>query len=132
MDIQTAVRTCFQKYAVISGRARRAEFWWFTLFIFIASLIIGLVDGAIFGMGRGMGGGFQPLGAIFSLATVLPQICVAGRRLHDIGRSAWWLLIIFIPIIGWLVLLWWYVQPGDVGPNQYGPDPLASEAGRAA
>lgn len=132
MDFQTAVRTCFQKYAVISGRARRAELWWFALFTFVASIVLGLIDGAIFGMGRGMGGGFQPLGAIFSLAVLLPSICVGGRRLHDIGRSAWWLLIWFVPVIGWLVLIWWYIQPGDVGPNQYGPDPLAADPGRTA
>lgn len=129
MDFQTAVRTCFQKYADFSGRARRAELWWFALFTFGVSLVLGLVDGALFGMGRGMGGGFQPLGTLFSLAVLLPSLAVGARRLHDIGRSGWWLLIGLIPIIGVLVLIWWYIQPGEAGPNQYGPDPLAAAPG---
>jgi uncharacterized membrane protein YhaH (DUF805 family) len=132
MEFQTAVRTCFRKYAEFSGRARRAELWWFALFTFVASLILGFVDSAIFGMGRGMGGGFQPLGTLFSLAVLLPSLAVGARRLHDIGRSGWWLLIGLVPIIGILVLIWWYIQPGDVGPNQYGPDPLGADPGRPA
>lgn len=128
MDFQTAVRTCFQKYAVISGRAPRSELWWFALFTFVVSLILGFVDGLLFGMGRGMAG-MQPLGALFSLAVLLPSICVGGRRLHDTGKSAWWLLLGFVPIIGWLVLIWFYIQPGDEGPNEYGPDPLGGMDG---
>lgn len=128
MDMQTAVRTCFRKYADISGRARRSEFWWFALFTFGVSVILSFVDNLFFGWGRGMmmqGGG--PLSGIFSLIMLLPSICVAGRRLHDIGRSAWWILLWLVPVVGWLVLIWWYVQPGEVGPNEYGPDPLAGE-----
>lgn len=122
MDMQTAVRICFSKYADITGRARRSEFWWFALFVFGAHIVLGILDGLLFGTG---GGGL--IGSLFSLAVLLPSITVAGRRLHDIGRSAWWLLICLIPVAGWLVLLWWYIQPGEVGPNEYGPDPLAGE-----
>lgn len=121
MDFQTAVRTCFQKYATISGRARRSEYWWFVLFSLIGNLILGIVDAILFGDA-------QVLSAIFSLAILLPSICVAGRRLHDTGRSAWWLLLMLIPLIGFLVLLFWFIQKGTDGPNEYGPDPLAGAA----
>jgi uncharacterized membrane protein YhaH (DUF805 family) len=115
----TAVKTCFNKYIVISGRARRSEFWWFALFTTAGSILLSFVDAGLFGAGQA-----GILSGLFSLAVLLPSICVAGRRLHDIGRSAWWLLIGLVPIIGLLVLLWWYIQPGTSGPNDYGPDPL--------
>lgn len=124
MDFQTAVKTCFQKYATFSGRARRAEYWWFALFNLIASLVLGFIDGALFGG--------QVLGTIYSLAILIPSIAVGARRLHDIGRSGWWLLIGLIPLIGALVLLWWFIQPSQEGSNQFGPDPLAGERGRTA
>ena len=120
MDFQTAVRTCFQKYATISGRARRSEYWWFVLFLFAGNVVLGLVDQIVFGSA-------QVRSAIFGLTTLVPSICAAARRLHDTGRSAWWLLLIIIPLIGFLVLLWWFVQKGTDGSNEYGPDPLAGE-----
>jgi nitronate monooxygenase len=121
MDFQTAVRTCFQKYATISGRARRSEYWWFALFLLIGNVVLNGVDAILFG------GDTQLLSAIFSLATIVPSVCAGGRRLHDTGRSAWWLLIGLIPLVGFLVLLWWFVQKGTDGSNEYGPDPLAGE-----
>lgn len=121
MDFQTAVKTCFQKYATIEGRARRSEYWWFVLFAFIANIIFSLIDAILFGNA-------QVLAGIFGLAILLPSICVGARRLHDTGRSAWWLLLILIPLVGFLVLLWWFVQQGTDGANEYGPDPLGREA----
>lgn len=120
MDFQTAVRTCFQKYVTFSGRAARSEFWWFTLFIFIASIVLGLIDGILVGFDNPL----SPLSNLFALATFLPGLAVTSRRLHDYDKSAWWMLLILIPIIGWLVLLYWEVQKGTDGPNQYGNDPL--------
>ncbi len=118
MEFQTAVRTCFQKYATISGRARRSEYWWFALFALIANIVLSIIDSIVFGDARVLSG-------IFSLVLLLPSICVAGRRLHDTGRSAWWLLLGLIPLIGFLVLIWWFIQKGTDGSNEYGPDPLA-------
>ncbi|MCK0126296.1 DUF805 domain-containing protein [Gelidibacter sp. F2691] len=120
MDFQTAVRTCFQKYVTFSGRAARSEYWWYTLFIIVASIVLGLVDGTIFGWGEL----FSPLSDLFSLATLLPSLAVTSRRLHDYDKSAWWMLLILIPIIGWIVLIYWMCQKGTDGPNQYGNDPL--------
>ena len=70
--------------------------------------------------------GTGPLAIVFSLATLIPNLAVAIRRLHDVGRSGWWLLIMFT-IVGILVLLYWYVQPGQRSENKFGPD---KEAGR--
>lgn len=120
MDFQTAVKTCFQKYVTFSGRASRSEFWWFTLFIVIASIIFGILDGILVGFDSL----YSPFSNLFSLATFLPGLAVTARRLHDVDRTAWWLLLILVPIVGWLVLLYWEVQKGTTGPNQYGNDPL--------
>ncbi len=120
MDFQTAVRTCFQKFATISGRARRSEYWWFILFLMLISLVLSLIDGFLFH-------DVQILSALFSLAIIIPTVCAGGRRLHDTGRSAWWLLIGLIPLVGSLVLLFFFAQKGTDGTNEYGPDPLAGE-----
>lgn len=108
MDFVTAVKTCFNKYATFSGTAHRPEYWWFILFIFLGSIVFGLFDKALF---SGLGNA-SPLSLIFSLATILPTLAVGARRLHDTGRSGWWLLIGLIPLIGTLVLIWWFIQPG--------------------
>jgi uncharacterized membrane protein YhaH (DUF805 family) len=128
MGFQDAVRICFSKYATFSGRARRAEYWYFVLFGFLGSAIAGILDAALFGM---TAPDVTLLGGIFSLVTLLPGLSVMVRRLHDTGRSGWWFWIILIPLIGLLVLLWFLITPGDEGTNDYGPDPIAgpSDAG---
>jgi uncharacterized membrane protein YhaH (DUF805 family) len=113
-----------KKYVVFSGRARRKEFWMFVLFNVIISIILGFIDrliGTDYGRGNGV------LGTIYSLAVLLPSLGVTWRRLHDTNRSGWWILIGLIPIIGWIVLLVFYIQEGNAGDNQYGPDPKAAE-----
>ncbi|MBI1220515.1 MAG: DUF805 domain-containing protein [Rhodobacteraceae bacterium] len=130
MDFKTSVTTCLSKYATFSGRARRSELWWFVLFNVILSIIAGILDRMLFGvhdmhMGAadaGMSFNYQPslIGSVVSLALLLPNLAVAARRMHDIDRSGWWLLIVFIPIIGWLVLLYWYIKEGTQGPNRFG------------
>ena len=69
------------------------------------------------------------LSGAFALGTLLPSIAVAVRRLHDTGRSGLWLLLGIIPLLGAIVLLYFTVQEGDVGPNEYGEDPKAAERG---
>ena len=135
MGFADAIRSAFSNYVTFSGRARRAEYWWFGLFCMLGNVIAGVLDGAIFGFDAvvepGMAAYAAPsaLGAIFSLAVLLPSLAVTVRRLHDTGRSGWWLLIILIPVIGALVLLYWMIKRGDTGPNDHGPDPIASEGG---
>lgn len=104
-----------KKYAVFEGRARRREYWFFVLFNLIISFVLGFIEGLV--------GGPGVLGAIYALAVLIPGIAVAVRRLHDTGRSGWWLLIALVPIVGFIVLLVFMVQDGTPGPNQYGPNP---------
>jgi len=119
MSFTDAVRTCLSKYAVFGGRARRSEYWWFFLFNVLVSIVAGIID-AILGTDSGSGTGL--IGALAALALLLPNLAVGIRRLHDTGRVGWWILIGLIPIVGWIVLLVFYLQ--DSHPdNQYGPSP---------
>ena len=96
MDIATSIKTCFQKYAVFSGRASRSEFWWFALFTFIGGIVTSVADVMILGY---VSEDWGPLNIIFSIITALPGLAVGARRLHDINRSGWWQLIT-LTIIG--------------------------------
>jgi uncharacterized membrane protein YhaH (DUF805 family) len=110
-----------KKYAVFSGRARRTEFWYFVLFNIIVTIVLSLIDRLI-----GTFSGTANLGilsGIYSLAVVIPTLAVTVRRLHDIDRTGWWILIGLIPLIGTIVLLVFYLTPGTPGSNRYGPDP---------
>ncbi|MDO6568841.1 DUF805 domain-containing protein [Alteromonas sp. 1_MG-2023] len=105
----------FRKYAVFSGRARRQEYWMFFLFNMIISFVLGFVEGLL--------GGPGVIGMLYSLAVLIPSIAVSVRRLHDTGRSGWWLLLVFLPLIGALILLVFMVLDGNEGSNEYGPNP---------
>jgi len=119
--------TIKNRYAKFDGRASRSEFWYFVLFYFIANLILALVDTFIINPMLGatpeqaMQGGILEI--IFALAMLVPSLALAIRRLHDIGKSGWWYLIVFIPLIGLLALLYFFVQDSQPGNNQYGPNP---------
>jgi len=113
--------TVLQKYAVFDGRARRAEFWYFALINFIVSLVLSVIDSAVIGP---VAGGLGIIGLIYSLAVLLPGIGVGIRRLHDTGRSGWWLLIALIPLVGTIILIVFFATAGQRGPNNYGNDPL--------
>ena len=114
-----------KKYAVFSGRARRKEFWMFVLFNIIISIVIGLIE-RLLGLGSGDGAGV--LSIIYSLAVLLPSLGVSVRRLHDIDKTGWWLLIALIPVIGAIVLLIFFVKDSQAGENQYGLNPKAGAA----
>ncbi len=107
-------------YANFSGRARRAEFWYFALFSAVISIVLSVLDGILHTKGI--------LGGIYSLAVMIPGIAVSARRLHDTGRSGWWQLIAFVPIIGFIVLLVFFVQEGSFDRNEYGPSPKKAPA----
>lgn len=113
-----------KKYAVFTGRARRAEYWYFVLFNFIASIVLGFIDGMTGTISQATGLGL--LATIYLLAVLLPGIGVSIRRLHDTDRSGWWLLLAFIPFIGAIVLIVFFAQDGKAGANQYGADPKAA------
>jgi len=103
-------------YAGFSGRARRAEYWMFTLLSTIASVIL-LVIGALIH--------FPLLGGIYGLAVLVPTLAVLFRRLHDTGRSAWWILIALVPLVGLITILVFTCLDGTPGSNDYGPSPKA-------
>lgn len=124
MTFTDAVRSAFRNYATFDGRARRSEFWFFALFTILAQAAAGLLDETLyFGAGRG------PAAGLVSLLLFLPSLAVAVRRLHDGGRSGWWILICLLPLIGWLILLIWYLSRGEAGPNRFGPDPRGFAGG---
>lgn len=126
MTFFESVRTCLRKYARFSGRASRAEYWWWVLFCAVGQWLVGTVN--------------YTLGGVFALVTLLPYLAVATRRLHDTNRSGWWQLLGFIPqglvwsvngvqssrfvmldlipLIGWLVLICWWVQDSRE-PNRF-------------
>jgi uncharacterized membrane protein YhaH (DUF805 family) len=110
-----------KKYAQFSGRARRKEYWYFVLFNMIFSIVLAMVDNQTGTLNAESGVGL--LSGIYSLAVLIPSIAVAFRRLHDTGRSAWWLLIGLIPIIGWIVIIVFLVQDSQEGENEYGVSP---------
>ena len=111
------------KYATFAGRARRREYWFFFLFYLLIYFALSIVDGLFgaFDTERGVG----LLSGVFALGMLLPSLAVGARRLHDIGRSAWWLLISLVPLVGLLVLMAFALKDGDPGPNAYGPSPKA-------
>lgn len=105
-----------KKYAVFSGRAQRAEYWYFTLFNIIIGIVLGIVS-AVIGDDTGI------LGLLYSLAVLIPGIAVFVRRLHDTNHSGWWFFIALVPLIGVIVLLIFMVNDSQPGQNQYGPNP---------
>ena len=107
-----------RKYAVFNGRAARPEFWWFVLFNLIIAAVINLVAGIIVGRSSG-----QVVSDLYSLAVLLPSLGVGIRRLHDTNRTGWWYLLVFIPVIGWIVLIVFLAMASDPGSNNYGPNP---------
>jgi uncharacterized membrane protein YhaH (DUF805 family) len=120
MSMIDAVRSALSKYATFSGRARRSEYWWFVLFNIIVSVLALAVDSAL---------GTEPgrtglVGSIVALALLLPGLAVTARRLHDTGRTAWWMLIALVPVVGAIVLLVFTVQDSQ-GPNAWGDSPKA-------
>lgn len=112
------IKTVFSRYVGFKGRARRSEYWYWVLFVVLASIALALIDGAIFGFDES---DVAVVGPLFSLATFIPSLAVGFRRMHDTGRSAWWLLLGLIPLIGSIILIFWFAKRGDEGDNQYGP-----------
>lgn len=108
-----------KNYAGFTGRARRTEYWMFTLISFVIVVVLGIIDAVIKTN--------IPV-YLYDLAVLIPSLAVAFRRLHDTGRTAWWLLIGLIPIIGAIVLIVFLATPGNAGDNQYGPDPKLAPA----
>ena len=106
MTFGESISTCLKKYAAFDGRASRSELWWFFLFSLLAQ-----AAGSVIG---------QIVAGLVALVLLLPGLAVSVRRLHDIGKSGWFVLIGLIPLIGVVILIYFYVQPGAAGANEYG------------
>ena len=127
MNFLEAVKAGYRNYVRFQGRSSRSEYWWWALYQLVVNVVIGLI----------FGGGTAETGAgsvsfvyqggivanLWALAHLLPGLSVGVRRLYDINRSGWWLLIGLIPFLGALVLFIFYLLDGTPGPNTYGPDP---------
>jgi uncharacterized membrane protein YhaH (DUF805 family) len=105
MTFVESIKTCFTKYADFNGRASLSEFWWWVLFVFVVSAVTSMVS--------------QVVSGLFSLAVLLPNIAAGARRLHDTDRSGWLQLLALIPVLGWILLIYWCVQPSK-DPNRFG------------
>ena len=117
MNFQTSIKTCFNKYAVFSGRASRSEYWFFVLFGLLGGIISVIIDTMILGYSAEVNG---PINLIFSVALILPSISVAARRLHDLDKSGWWQLLWFT-IIGGILIIIWHATEGENKKNKFGP-----------
>ncbi len=105
-----AIGLGFKNYINFSGRATRAEYWWWCLFLVVTGVVLGTID-SITGIGA--------LQNIFNLATLIPGLALGARRLHDIGKSGWWQLLWFAIIVGWIIMIVWYCKPGNQLGNKY-------------
>ena|SRR3989338_2931029 len=105
-----------KKYAVFTGRAGRAEFWYFTLFNIIIVILLNIISSII-------GDGNNILISLYYLAVLIPSLAVSVRRLHDTDRSGWWILIGLIPLIGTIILIVFMVLDSTPAQNQYGLSP---------
>ena len=121
---QAVSSVLLNKYATFSGRARRSEYWWWYLFVTIVFVVAGILDRAV-GLTYSdttVGGGW--IATIAGIVFLIPNLAVSVRRLHDTGRSGWWLLIGLVPLIGVIVLIYFFVLDSE-NDNQYGPSPKA-------
>ena len=117
-------KVVFKNYATFTGRARRAELWYYTLANFLVIVpfyILGMIglssdQSTLSVLGLGVYG-------VVALGTIVPSLAVAVRRLHDVNRSGWYYFICLIPLIGSIILLVWFCTEGDRYTNNYGPDP---------
>ncbi|MEQ6902652.1 DUF805 domain-containing protein [Nocardioides sp. YIM 152588] len=111
MTFIEAVQVCLTKYIGFVGRAPRSEYWWFFVFNLLVSLGATTLDAAV---------GGDLIATVAALALFLPSLAVGVRRLHDTGRSGWWMLIALVPVVGWIVLVVFFCLPGDRASNRYG------------
>lgn len=98
MNFKDAIRTCFTKYADFNGCASVSEFWWWVLFVLVCNIVLAAVSTTLY--------------MVFALATLVPYLAVGARRLHDTDRSGWLQLLGLIPVVGWILLIYWFVQEG--------------------
>lgn len=121
MNFRIAIIKCFMLYTIFSGRAKRAEFWWFFLFCMIVGLMGSVIDASL-GLDAAIGGN-GVFTTLIQLATFLPSIAVGSRRLHDTNRSGWWQLLWIVVFIGWIPLIIWLASTSKNENNRFGDEP---------
>jgi uncharacterized membrane protein YhaH (DUF805 family) len=119
-----AIKSGFVNYFNFRSRAMASEFWWWQLFVLLSTFAISLLDSGL---------GFERIGitGIWYLATLTPGLAIAVRRLQDADMSGWWLLTIFIPLVGFMLVIWW-IGEGTPGYNRFGADPQPKDVSRHA
>ena len=115
MSFVDAIKSVFSQYANFSGRARRSEYWYYVLCYAIISIVVNLLSQA--------SSVFAIIGTVVGLALICPTVAVEIRRLHDIGKSGWYLLFNLIPLVGAIILIVWFCKDSEPGDNAYGPNP---------
>jgi uncharacterized membrane protein YhaH (DUF805 family) len=128
MGFGEAVRSFWSNYANFKGRARRSEYWFISLFLFLTNLAVAIIDFVLLGSDVDRfiaNGGGGIVGLIWIFATIIPALSVLARRLHDTNRSGWWMLIGFVPLVGGIVLLVFTVTDSGSSQNKYGASPKA-------
>jgi uncharacterized membrane protein YhaH (DUF805 family) len=129
MGFGEAIKSFWSNYATFKGRSRRSEYWWIQLFLVLTNLAVAAIDLALMNgdvdrfIANG-GGGI--VGLVWILVTIVPALAVLVRRLHDTGKSGWWVLIGFVPFVGTIVLFVFSVLDSDAGDNKYGASPKLS------
>lgn len=123
MSFLDAIKSFWSNYSKFTGRSRRSEYWWIQLFLILTNLAVAAIDLALMegDVDRFIAnGGGGIVGLIWILVTIVPALAVLVRRLHDTGKSAWWVLIGFVPLIGGIVLLVFTVLDSDAVENKFG------------
>lgn len=117
MSFVEAIRSVFTQFSNFSGRARRSEFWWY--YLFECAVCFGLsIIGNVTGIDVFTKGIF-----VFQVIMLVPGLAVCFRRMHDTGKSAWWLLPALIPVAGQIYMMLWFLKDSEPGENKYGPNP---------
>ena len=124
MDFMEAIRSGLSRYVDFGTRSSRSEYWFWTLFVIVGQIALAILAGIFGAIGLGALGGI--LYAIFYLGILLPSLAVSIRRLHDLGKTGWLILIAFIPIIGPIFLIVWFVTAGEESENRFGANPLGA------
>ncbi len=122
MGFMEAFFAGLQKYADFGTRSSRSEYWFWVLAYAVGYVALSILSGILGWIGLGFVG--MILFGVYALGMIVPSLAVTVRRLHDVGRSGWFVLLVFIPLIGAIVLLIWEVSPGQPEENQWGANPL--------
>jgi len=129
LDFQRALRSFWKRYRDFRGRSRRSEYWFIQLFLVVTNIAVAIIDLALMGWDVDRfiaNGGGGIVGLVWILVTIVPAFAVLVRRLHDTGKSGWWALVGFLPLVGAVVLLVFTVTDSSPGENKFGLSPKES------